>query len=170
MPLDRKKLADALFDVFSAGGEIVDIAKGIATAYTNYAKDAMAGTQPPFPDPVIYDAKTDIVAKAIESSLQLPGTPDKFPTALSNAMSVFWTSVPFGIPPISGLSAPPTYVFVPTLTILLSNTLPEENGGNSMTDVSDTIATQLDLATKSVLITFSSPPPPAGPPPPALLM
>ena len=162
MPLDKDKLQEdilaALNKVNEEGLQKEDLGTLLGDAYSLYVSTVVAGPGMP----IFTGKESSLFGETVAAALTTPGIPISLPTALFTALTSFWMApvVLFGPPPIVGAPAPPIAPdFISILTVLLS--VP----GNLPEDVATAIADQLDLATKSIIVTFTAPPPPAGPPP-----
>jgi hypothetical protein len=87
---------------------------------------------------------------------------------MANGIMSYWMAPPvmFSGGPAIGVTTAMAGAMsiVSPLGAALSNTQNTEDA------IGNQIATLLDAATKTVMVTFSAPPPPAGPPPPAFLI
>lgn len=88
--------------------------------------------------------------------------------AFADAITAYWLIPPvvFTAGPVMGMvtAIPGANAMIPGLTSGLSNQKNTEITASTM------IGTQLDIATKTVMVTFTMPPPPTGPPPPAMVL
>lgn len=167
MPLVVATLSTQLASVFkSRPSSGVEAAQKIADAYDAYCKTAVAAPGVP----VFTGAEKmnffGILSPALASADA--GDPNVVAQAFSDALMAYWMSPPVmfvGGPAsgmvtvVSGYSA-----IVTPIAVALKNTSNTEDSTGMQ------IATQLDIATKTVLVTYTTPPPPAGPPPPALVL
>jgi hypothetical protein len=167
MPLVMATLATGLAKVFrdqpSSGA---DAASKIAQEYDKYCKGAVAAPGLPIFTGVEKTNFENILAPTLSSPDA--GDPNIVAAAFGSAVQAYWMSPPvmFSAGPASGVVTlvSGAMAIVAPLGAALSNT------GNTEDVIGQLIATQLDLATKTVLVTYSTPPPPAGPPPPALVL
>jgi hypothetical protein len=167
MPLVMATLATGLANVFkshpSSGAEA---ASKIAQEYDTYCKAAMA----PPGAPIFTGAEKSTFEGLLAPALASPdaGNANVVASAFSCALQAYWMTPPvmFSGGPATGVvtAAPGASAIISPLGAALTNT------HNTEDMIGQLIATQLDLATKTVLVTFSTPPPPAGPPPPALVI
>jgi hypothetical protein len=167
MPLVMAALATELTSVFmgkpSSGA---DAASQVAGAYDNYCKAALA----PPGLPIFTGAEKNTFQVILSLAWISVDTGDANITAqaIGDAIQAYWMSPPvmFVGGPATGLvtAVPGALSVVPAIAGALANTQ------NTDAVIGQQLATQMDIATKTVLVTYSTPPPPAGPPPPALVM
>lgn len=167
MPLIVSKLSADLSNVFSgypSSGS--DAANGIAMAYDNYCKNAIASPGLP-----IFTTSERYAFRAILSSILSSaeaGNANILAKAFGDAVQAYWMAPPvmFSGGAATGIvtAVPGAMAVVSALAGVLSNTQ------NTAAVAGQQIAAQLDIATRTVLVTFSTPPPPAGPPPPAMVI
>jgi hypothetical protein len=167
MPLVMATLATGLANVFkSQPSSGADAASKIAQEYDLYCKAAMA----PPGAPIFTGAEKSTFEGLLAQALASPdaGDANVVAAAFSSAVQAYWMSPPvmFSGGPATGLVTAVTgaTAIISPLGAALLNTQ------NTEDTIGQLIATQLDLATKTVLVTFSTPPPPTGPPPPALVI
>jgi len=167
MPLVMSKLAKDLEAAFAEQPASPALAaQKMALAYDNYCKSGIAGGIPPL--------FTGAEAKALEGVLlpaianPLGGGPPVIAAAWSAGIQGYWLTPPvaFLAPPIGGVvtAMPGAGAVIPGLTAAFLNIL------NTEAMIANLMAGILDIATKTVLVTFATPPPPAGPPPPATVI
>jgi len=166
VPLVVVTLGNALEAAFAAHSDsAAQVANDMATAYDSYCKAALAGGIPPLLTPAAKSALMGMLLGAIESG---NGTPAQMGQAWAAGIQMYWMSPPilFTAPPIVGtVTAMPGAASVPgAISGVLSNPL------NTAATAAQGIAAALDVATKTVLVTFTAPPPPTGPPPPATVV
>jgi hypothetical protein len=167
MPLVMATLQAGLAQVFrSQPSSPADVARQIATEYDNYCKTAMAAPGLP----VFTGAEKPAFEGLIFAALSLGenGSAQAVAQSFGDAVNAYWL-----LPPVPFVGGPATGVvtavsgamaIVAPLAAALGNT------NNTEDSIALQIATQLDIATKTVLVTYTTPPPPAGPPPPALVL
>ena len=161
MPLVVSSLAAALEAAFlSHPGSAAISASDMAKAYDDYCKAGLAGGIPPLLLPAGKSALEGVLLGAIASG---QGTPAQIAGAWSSGIQAYWMTPPvvFTAPPITGVvTAIPGAAAVTGVVIgVLSNVK------NTAATAAQGIAAALDVATKTVLVTFATPPPPALPPP-----
>ena len=160
-------LKAGLANVFkSQPGSPADAARGIADAYDTYCQAGLAAPGKPIFTGAEKKAFEGIILGAL--SLGDKGSSAKVAEAFSTALETYWMAPPvmFSGGPATGVvtAAPGAKAIIAPLTAALSNT------ENTEDLIAASIATQLDIATKTVLVTYSTPTPPAGPPPPATVV
>lgn len=164
MPLVVSQLAAELASVFmSQPSSGADAAAQIAGAYDNYCKAAMA----PPGMPVFTTAEKTTFQGILTPSFEA-GDANAVAQAMASALQAYWMT-----PPVNFVGGPATGMVtaVPgAMTIVSALAGALMNTENTEATAGQQIATQLDIATKTVLVTFTTPPAPAGPPPPALVV
>jgi len=163
MPLNVATLAKGLAGVFKDQPDNGALAASkIAQEYDTYCKEAMAGAALPIFTTTEKTRMEGILAGALSSS---NGQAAMVAQAFSAAIQSYWLMPPvqFSGGPIMGMVTvmPGAAAVIPAITAGLSNVQNMEDS------IGQIIASALDAATKTVLVTFTTPPPPAGPPPPA---
>ena len=165
MPLISAPLEKSIEAAFMAQSSPAVVANKLATAYDNYCKGGLAGGVPPLLTGAEVKAMEGILLAAIASP---SGSPAIFAAAWTAALQAYWLAPPvvFSAPPITGVATvmPGAGAVTPALTAAFSNTL------NTEGIIAKLIASIIGAATKTVLVTFSTPTPPAGPPPPATVV
>lgn len=165
MPLNKATLKKDIADVFKSQPDSGAIAaQKIAMAYDTYCKNAMAAPGMP----IFTGTEAKRFEAPIAAALSAMAGPPGVAAAFTAGFMAYWMSppVPFVGGPAAGVvSAAPGGA---AITGILSGAL--ANIKNTEDLIADIIATALDTATKTVLVTYATPPPPAGPPPPALVM
>jgi hypothetical protein len=140
-------------------------AKKLALEYDKYCKTAMA--------PPALPIFTGVEAMSLEGPLAAvfsggTGPAPAVAQAWATGIQAYWLAPPvmFVGGPVSGVATamPGAPASIAPITAALTNL------GNTEETFAQQLATALDIATKTVLVTFATPPPPAGPPPPALVM
>ena len=166
MPLVVAKLSKGLAGIFKDqldSGALV--ASKIAQEYDDYCKKGMAGAAFPLLTGSEKGLMEGTLAAALSSS---NGTAAMVAQAFAMAIQTYWMAPPvlFAGGPVSGVVTvmPGAMSAVGPITAALMNLNNTEDTAANM------IATALDVATKTVLVTFSTPPPPTGPPPPATVV
>ena len=167
MPLIMATLATGLANVFkSQPSSGADAARAIANEYDKYCKTAAA-----LPGlPVFTSLEKTTFEGILVPALSSPdaGNASVVASAFGNAVQAYWLSPPVMF---SGGQAIGTVTAAPgALAIVQALTSAMLNTSNTEDVIGQLIAIQLDLATRSVLVTYTAPPPPAGPPPPALVL
>jgi len=166
MPLVLAGLSAGLTRVFkslpSSGALFAD---QFATEYDLYCKAAMAGAALPLFTGAEKQAMVPVLSGAFASPTGVAAVAAQ---AISMATMNFWLAPPIqfiGGPVMGMVTAAPGFASaIGGITSLLSNT------NNTAETIGAGIAGLLDVATKTVLVTFTMPPPPAGPPPPAMVI
>lgn len=164
MPLVVSGLASELAAVFASkppSGAVA--AQKIAAAYDNYCKAGLAGGIPP----IFTGTEAKRMEGPLAGALASPnGTAAAVGAAFATGVNAYWLTppVPFAAPPIAGVvtAVPGAAAVAAAVTGALSNL------SNTEGSIGAQIAAALDLATKTVLVTFATPPP--VPPPPATVM
>ncbi len=164
MPLIVSTLSSLLETSFmSCPDSAQKSADDMATAYDTYCKAGLAGGIPPLFTGLEKQALMSILLAAIISKA---GTPDQIAQAWSSGIQTYWLSPPvvFTAPPIAGLvtAVPGAGAVIAAISGVMANTK------NTAASAAQGIAAALDAATKTVLVTFSSPP--VSPPPPATVV
>lgn len=167
MTLVAATLAVGLANVFRSQPVIgADAANKIANEYDIYCKMALAPPGAPVFTGMEKNTFEGLIAAALATADT--GSAAMVATAFANAVQAYWLAPPVqfsGGPAIGMVTAVPgAQSIVGPLSSALSNTQ------NTEDIIGQIIATQLDIATKTVLVTFTAPPPPAGPPPPAMVL
>lgn len=167
MPLIMATLQAGLVQVFkSQPSTPTDAANKIAAEYDKYCKNAMAAPGLPVFTGAEKTAFEGLILAAL--SLGENGSAQAVAQAFGDAVNAYWMlpPVPFVGGPATGMvtAIPGAMAIVAPLAAALGNT------NNTEDSIALQIATQLDIATKTVLVTYTTPPPPAGPPPPALVL
>lgn len=167
MPLVVATLTVGLANVFkSQPGSGADAASMIAQEYDTYCKLAMA----PPGAPIFTGTEKTTFETFLAAALASPdaGDANVVAAAFSSAVQAYWLTPPvmFVGGPVTGLVT--AISGAAAIISPLGSALLDLQGTEDLTG--QLIATQLDLATKTVLVTFTTPPPPAGPPPPALVI
>lgn len=166
MPLVVATLASALEAAFASHPDVAaKAADDMAKAYDDYCKAGLAGGVPPLLTPAGKSALMGMLLSAIASG---NGTPAQVGQAWASGIQMYWMSPPvlFTAPPIVGTvtAMPGAAGAAAAITGVLAN------GQNTPGTAAQGIAAALDVATKTVLVTFTAPPPPTGPPPPATVV
>lgn len=166
MPLNVQQLTQGLAAIFkSQPGSGSEAANKIAAEYDKYCKAGMAAPGAPVFVGVEAMSLEGPLAGALGSG---NGTAAAVAAAYATGIQTYWLVPPvvFIGGPASGLATamPGAGAAVPLITTALSNTQ------NTEDSIASQIATALDTATKTVLVTFTTPPPPLGPPPPATVV
>jgi hypothetical protein len=130
------------------------VAQDWADAYGKYAKSAIAG--PALPQ--FTGGEPSVMSKPIASAMGAPSNNSSaFAAALASGMEAFWLAPPVVFTPPGGAGAVTSFPGKPALiaglTSALSSPQPEEAAAQA-------IASQLDVATKTVLVTYTIPPNP----------
>lgn len=166
MPLVVASLTAELKTIFeSMPTDGMLAASKLAGAYDKYCKTALAGGIPPVftgaEKPALEGSLAGVLAAGAGSAAQVA-------QAWSMGIQAYWVvpPVPFMAPPITGVVTvmPGAAIVIPAITGVLLNTK------NTADSAAQGLAAALDVATKTVLVTFATPPPPAGPPPPATVI
>lgn len=156
MPMVSRQLAAALLQVMKGLERNVDQnAEKWSKAYVDYAKPALAG-------PAIPQWTGGEVAKMkplLLPAMQAPSlVPTNFAMALANAVEAMWLLPPIIFTPPGGAGAvtlfPGKPALIAGLTSVLSAPKPESAAAEA-------IAAQLDVASRTVTVTYTIPP---GPP------
>jgi hypothetical protein len=147
-------LAGRLTSIFSQPGDNAAVkASEWASAYQTYALPAMAGVLLPAFLGIEQDAFLATIAPIFNNP---NGTVAQFANALANAVEAFWLLPPvlFAGPAVAGAvtSFPGKGALVAQLTGILSNQY--QDAGTPARQ----IATALDTATRTVIVTFAPPP------------
>lgn len=153
MPLNPLQLQADLYRLTTVEKppDPVTAAVKISSAYASYASQAIAGGFPlitPGPGSVT-------MSLALGSAFStLPGLPPVVAAGFGSMLTLFWTGATFGAPVPPGIAAPPVGVpvLIGTLTTLFS--VP-----NTAETYALSLATALDLCTRTVLVTLPQPPP-----------
>jgi len=166
MPLNVQQLTQGLAAIFKGQPKSgAEAANKIAAEYDKYCKAGMAA--PGLPVFVGTEAMSleGPLAGALGSG---NGTAASVAAAYGVGIQAYWLAPPvvFVGGPASGLATamPGVGAAVSLITVALSNVQNTEDSAASQ------IATALDAATKTVLVTYTVPPPPLGPPPPATVV
>lgn len=167
MPLVSSTLAVGFANVFkSQPGSGQETASKLAQEYDKYCKAAMAPPGAPIFTGSEKTAFEGILAPALASADT--GNATVVAAAFGNAVQAYWMMPPVqfsGGPAIGMVTAVPgAQAIVSPIAAALINTQ------NTEDSIGNILATQLDIATKTVLVTYTAPPPPTGPPPPALVV
>lgn len=167
MPLNSSSLAKELEAAFASQPESPALsAQKMAAAYDNYCKAGIAGGIPPLFTGAEVKRLEGILLGAIASPVG--GGPPVIAAAWSAGIQSYWLTppVPFLAPPIAGVTTamPGAGAAIAVLSAGFLNVL------NTEATIAQIMATALDIATRTVLVTFATPPPPAGPPPPATVI
>ena len=167
MPLVAATLAVGLAKIFRdqpVSG--ADAANKVAKEYDTYCKTALAPPGAPIFTGMEKNTFEGLIAAALATADT--GSAAMVAMAFANAVQAYWLAPPvqFSGGPVMGMvtAVPGAQSIVGPLSSALSNTQ------NTEDTIGQVIATQLDVATKTVLVTFTAPPPPAGPPPPAMVL
>jgi hypothetical protein len=142
-----------------------DVAKRIADEYNKYCSMAMA----PPGKPIFKGIEKNVIRSALAACWgQAGSSPAMVATILAQSVQAYWLAPPvmFTGGPAMGvaISMAGFAALVPAITAALSNL------ANSEDSAALALATALDVATRTVLVVYSTPTPPAGPPPPAMLI
>lgn len=154
MALLQSVLAGRLTQIFSQPGDNAAAkASEVASAYQTYALSAMAGVLLP----VFTGTEMSMfLSKILPAFNNSNGTSVQFANALASAVETFWflPPVPFALLPVSGAvtSFPGKAVLVSQLIGILSNQYKQA------VQPAQDIATALDTATRTVIVTFAPPP------------
>jgi hypothetical protein len=165
MPLNKATLAKDIADVFKSQPDSGAVAaQKIAAAYDTYCKagQALPGL------PIFTGTEAKRFEAPIAAALSAMAGASGVAAAFMAGFMAYWMSPPVmfsGGPAMGVVTAAPGGA---AITGVLSGAL--ANVQNTEDLIGDMIATALDTATKTVLVTYTTPPPPAGPPPPALVM
>jgi len=155
MPVVVRQLASSLLQVMRSLEENAAVnAKKWADAYTDYAKPAIAG--PAIPQWIGNESQK--MSPVLQTAMKTPvPNPSAFATALATGVEAFWLLPPVIFTPPGGAGAvtafPGKPALIAGLTAVLSAPQPEQAAAES-------IAAQLDIATKTVLVTYTIPPNP----------
>jgi len=167
MPLVVAQLQAELAAVFLAQPDSgAKSAKDMAAAYDNYCKAGLAGGAVP----VFTATEVKRLEGLLAGALADPkvGSAANLAMAWMNGLNSYWLAPPvqFATPPILGMVTAIAGIGAVSggLTGVFSNTQ------NTEASAAQQIATILDAATKTVLVTFTAPPAPLGPPPPATVV
>lgn len=166
MPVVMANLASGLANVFrsqpSSGAEA---AQKITAEYDLYCKPAMAAPGLPIFTGAGKSAMEGLLAGALSSNM---GAAAAVAAAFSAGIQAYWLS-----PPVTFVGGPATGVVTAmpgAASVIAPLTAAFLNLANTEDTIAQAIASALDAATKTVLVTYSTPPPPSGPPPPATVM
>jgi hypothetical protein len=168
MPLIPIKLVNPiksfLKDVAENNKQHLDAAKAFADAYANYASAAMAGPS----TPIFTGAEKALMMTTLMGALSPQGQAMTFAMAIQNAVMAYWTAPPvmFAPAPHPGmcLVMPGAAMIGPGIAGALANLK------NTYDSIANQMATIIDAATKTALVTFIVPPPIPPPPPPMPLI
>jgi len=164
MALDAAGLANGLAAVFkgkpSSGA---DAAKKIAAEYDTYCKKGQA----PPGLPVFTGVEASALEGPLASAMGSPnGSAEAVAAAFAQGLKAYWLAppVPFSGGPATGVvtAMPGADAVIGPITSALKNT------SNTEEAIGGSIASALDAATKTVLVTYSTPTP--GTPPPATVI
>jgi len=164
MPLDMSSLARGLAAIFKSWpSNGTEAASKIAEEYDKYCRK---GKAPPG-SPVFTGAEKPALASVLAGAIGAPGgSAAAAAAAFSSGIQAYWLSppVPFVGGAASGVSSamPGAAAIIGPLTGALSNL------ANSEEAIGQQIASQLDAATRTVLVIFATPT--SGPPPPATVI
>ena len=165
MPLLKVDLEKEFKTIFSEQNPPNIAAQKMAAAYDKYCQKGIAGGAKPVFTGSEVKKLEGILFAAIASPV---GAPPILAAAWAAGIQAYWLTPPvvFQVVPIVGVaSVMPGAVAVPAImTAGFANIL------NTEDMIAKIMATTLDTATKTLMVTFTAPPPPAGPPPPTLLM
>lgn len=153
MPLNPAILYDALYKLSTSDKppDALTAASKIAAAYRDYAGQGLALGMPLVaPGPAV--ATMDLSLGAAFSVL--PGLPPVVAAGYGAMVTAYWAGATFSPSPLPGIAAPPIAVpaLIATLSALLVVPNPAEVHALS-------VATALDVCTRTVLVTFPQPPP-----------
>ena len=156
MPVVVRQLASSLLQVMRAlEANEAKNAKAWADAYNKYAQPAIAGPALP----VWTGGEAAKMSPMLQSAMKTPSpSPSNFAVALANGMEAFWLLPPVVFTPPGGAGAVTSFPGKPALIAGLTAVL---SSPNPEAVAAEAIAAQLDLATKTVLVTYVIPP---GPP------
>lgn len=155
MPVIVRQLASALLQVLrKLESNEAKNAREWARVYNDYAQPALAGPA----IPTWTGAEISKMSPMIEMAMKVPSpSPSNFALALANGVEAFWLLPPIIFTPPGGTGAvtafPGKPILIAGLTTVFSVPQPEEAAAES-------IAMQLDIATKTVLVTYTIPPAP----------
>lgn len=153
MPLDPSILYNALYALSTTDKppDSFTAASKIASAYRDYAMGGQALGMPlvaPGPGVASMDASLGAAFSV------MPGLPPVVAAGYGAMVTAFWAGAIFAPSPLPGIAAPPIAVpaLIATLSALLVVPNPAELHAMS-------VATALDVCTRTVLVTFPQPPP-----------
>ena len=169
MPLVSASLASGLASVFKSQPDSGALAaQKMAAEYDKYCKAALA---PPAP-PIFTGAEVKALEGPLVGALASGDSQAAIVAqAWATGIQAYWLAPPvqFVAGPVTGLvtAMPGAMAIVPLIQAAFDGTV-QAKGDENM--VAQQIASALDTATKTVLVTFTTPPPPLGPPPPATVV
>jgi hypothetical protein len=152
VPLNPLILQDALYRLSTTDKppDAFTAAARIASAYREYAAGGVALGFPlllPGPAAVTMDAALGAAFST------LPGVPPTVAAGFVTMVTAFWSGATFAAAP-PGVAAPPTGVAVLQAALTALLVVP-----NPAIVYATTVATALDVCTRTVLVTFPQPPP-----------
>ena len=153
MPMVSRQLAAALLQIMKAlERDEAKNARKWADAYADYAKPALAG--PAIPQFTGTEAAK--IAQFLQVTMKTPSpTSSNFALALANGVEAFWLLPPVVFTPPGGAGAvtafPGKPALIAGLTAALSAPQPEASAAEA-------IAAQLDVASRTVTVTYTIPP------------
>jgi len=164
--LNVSGLISGLTSVFAEmPGDAGMAAKKISIEYDKYCK---AGMAPPGL-PVFTGTEAFRMEHILSGVLSMPGgNPASVGAAFVAGIQAYWLTPP--VPFVAGVVAGMTTAMPGAGAVagIVSGAL--ANPGNTASTIAGIIGGALDMATRTLLITYVMPVPPAGPPPPAMLI
>lgn len=154
MALIQPILAARLSQIFGNPSDNAALkAQEIASAYNTYAMSAMALTLLPA---FLGVEQAAFISKLMPVFSNPNSTVQQFANALAGAVESFWLLPPvlFAALPLAGAVTffPGKSILISSLVSIMSTTYPRHEA------VAQAIATALDVATKTVIVTFAPPP------------
>ena len=166
MPLNATSLQSGFASVFRAQySTAAEVARRIAEEYDKYCSMGMA----PPGKPVFRGVEKNAIQSALAACWGSVGSdPAMVAAVFAQSVQVYWLAPPVmfvGGPAMGVATSMAGAAALPAqIAAILSNL------GNNEDLAALSLATVLDVATRTVLVVYSTPVPPAGPPPPALLI
>jgi hypothetical protein len=156
MPMVSRQLAAALLQIMRKPEKnAITNAKKWGDAYADYAKLALAG--PAIPQ--FIGAEAAKVAQFLQVAMKTPSpTSSNFALALANGVEAFWLLPPVVFTPPGGVGAVTLFPGKPALIAGLKAAL---SAPQPESTAAEAIAAQLDVASRTVTVTYTIPP---GPP------
>lgn len=149
--LNSASLYQEILAVYLSGPPSAAVsAKKLSSAYDTYAKGAQAGIALP----IFIGTEKEVMASTLLAAMNpRSGNPTSFATAWATALTSFWTTPPVvfsdGVNTGPALAVPGSAALKSSLEIALAN------ARQSAPQAAQTLATALDVATRTITITLA---------------